>query len=65
MPRWFIEDELKSKQLIDVLPQWRAPKLDINVASLPGRQQPHRLRTFLEAMRIEVPKIPDIILTFS
>lgn len=63
MPRWFIEDELKSKQLVDALPQWRAPKLDINVASLPGRHQPRRLRSLLAVLRVAVPKIPGIVAT--
>lgn len=61
MPRWFIEDELQSQQLVDLLPQWRAPKLAINVASLPGRHQPRRLRTFLEVLRIAVPNVPGIV----
>ena len=60
MPRWFIEDELKSQQLIDLLPQWRAPELAIHVASLPGRYRPRRLRSFLEVLRVAIPKIPGI-----
>ncbi|WP_390622493.1 substrate binding domain-containing protein [Vasconcelosia minhoensis] len=60
MPRWFIEDDLKNQRLIDLLPEWRAPKLTINVASLPGRHQPRRLRSFLKSLRTAVPKIPGV-----
>jgi len=60
MPRWFIEEDLQQQRLVDVLPQWRAPKLTIYVASLPGRYRPQRLTAFLEALRAEVPQIPGI-----
>ncbi|MEL7350594.1 MAG: LysR family transcriptional regulator [Cyanobacteria bacterium P01_A01_bin.116] len=61
MPRWFITDELASQQLIDILPTWRAPKLTIHVASLPGRHQPLRLRHFLAQLTSAVPQVPGII----
>lgn len=61
MPRWFIEEDLKSNQLVDLLPRWRAPMLPIHAASLPGRHQPRRLRTFLKVLRAEVHKIPGIV----
>ncbi len=54
MPRWFIEEDLQAQQLIDLLPQWRAPRLTINVATLPGRHRPRRLTKFLEALRTGV-----------
>ncbi|MEO0852860.1 MAG: LysR substrate-binding domain-containing protein [Cyanobacteria bacterium J06648_11] len=60
MPRWFIEHDLASQRLIDVLPQWRAPQLTIHVASLRGRHRPRRLKSFLEILRTEVPQIPGI-----
>ncbi|MEM8505628.1 MAG: LysR family transcriptional regulator [Cyanobacteria bacterium P01_D01_bin.1] len=58
MPRWFVAKALERQQLVDVLPSWRAPRLTINVASLPGRHRPLRLRRFLEVLRETVPKIP-------
>ena len=61
MPHWFIEDELQSQQLIDLLPQWRAPELTIHVASLPGRYRPRRLLSFLEVLRAAIPRIPGIV----
>lgn len=60
MPRWLIQTELESGQLIDLLPEWRAPKLAIRLAYLPGRRQPKRLRSFLEAIRAAVPLIPGV-----
>ncbi|MFG6106215.1 LysR family transcriptional regulator [Leptothoe sp. EHU-05/26/07-4] len=60
LPRWFIEEDLADQRLVDILPQWRAPRLTIHVATLPGRYQPQRLRRFLECLRIEIGKIPGI-----
>lgn len=60
LPRWFIEEDLQSQKLVDLLPQWRAPKLTINVASLPGRYRPRRLQNFLEVLRAAVLEIPGI-----
>ncbi|MDJ0710691.1 MAG: LysR family transcriptional regulator [Woeseiaceae bacterium] len=61
MPRWFVASELKSGALIDILPTWRAPALDVHVAYLPGRHQTLRLTTFLNALRQQVPKISGIL----
>lgn len=60
LPRWFIEEDLQSQKLVDLLPQWRAPKLTIHVASLPGRYRPRRLQNFLEVLRAAVLEIPGI-----
>ncbi|MEM9807363.1 MAG: LysR substrate-binding domain-containing protein, partial [Cyanobacteria bacterium P01_D01_bin.56] len=60
MPRWLIEQDLSCHRLIDILPKWRAPKLTIHVASLPGRHRPYRLRRFLEVLKQTVPTIPGI-----
>ncbi|MEM9153036.1 MAG: substrate binding domain-containing protein, partial [Cyanobacteria bacterium P01_F01_bin.3] len=60
LPRWFIEEDLQSQKLVDLLPQWRAPKLTIHVASLPGRYRPRRLQSFLEVLRASVREIPGI-----
>lgn len=60
LPRWFIEADLQSQQLIDLLPHWRAPELAIHVASLPGRYQPRRLRSFLDVLRAAIPNIPGM-----
>ena len=61
MPRWFVEEALKSKNLVHVLPTWQAPQLTIHAASQPGRYRPQRLSAFLETIKREVPKIPGIV----
>lgn len=60
MPRWFVADEISSGMLIDVLPKWRAPILDIHVAYLPGRHQTLRLRTFLSVLEDSIPTIEGV-----
>lgn len=60
MPRWFIREDLKNGQLVDLLPSWRAPKLTIHLASLPGRHQPYRLRSFIETLKASVPDISGV-----
>ncbi|GLS26045.1 LysR substrate-binding domain-containing protein [Marinibactrum halimedae] len=60
MPRWFINQELEQEQLINLLPEWRAPSLDVHIAYLPGKHQPLRLRAFAELMVREVGRIPGI-----
>lgn len=60
MPRWLVEQDLQQQQLVDILPKWRAPKLTINVASLPGRHRPRRLQRFLDVLKEAVPLIPGV-----
>lgn len=61
LPRWFVKDDLERQQLIDLLPKWRAPKLTINAASLPGRHRPRRLQSFLDVLKKAVPQIPGVL----
>lgn len=60
MPRWFVGAELQSGALVDLLPAWRAPSLDVNVAYLPARHQTLRLRTFLATLYEQVLSIKGI-----
>lgn len=60
MPSWFIADELANGELVDLVPDWRAPSLDIHVAYLPGRHQTLRLKRFLETIEKAVPEIAGI-----
>mgnify|MGYP001791775218 FL=1 len=60
LPRWFIEDDLNHQTLVDVLPPWRAPRLTIHAALLPGRRRPRRLQHFLDVIRVAVPQIPGV-----
>ncbi len=58
MPKWFIDDELSNKQLINLLPKWQAPALDVHIAYLPARYQPLRLRAFTQLIINEFSCIP-------
>ena len=60
LPTWFIAEDLHQGALIDVLPVWRAPSLDIHVAYLSGRHQPLRLRAFLELLENAITGVPGI-----
>ena len=57
MPKWFVEPDLNSGTLVNVLSSWRAASLELNVAYLPSRHQPIRLRSFVEHISEEVRKI--------
>jgi DNA-binding transcriptional LysR family regulator len=60
LPRWFIENELKSGELMNALPGWQAPTLEVSVAYLPDVHQPRRLRLFLNSLKQSLPDIPGI-----
>ncbi|MEM6782834.1 MAG: LysR family transcriptional regulator [Bacteroidota bacterium] len=60
LPRWFVRDDLDAGRLQDLLPAWRAPSLDINVAYAPGRHRPQRLRVFVDALLGAILSIPGI-----
>ncbi len=61
LPTWFIAGELKTGKLVDVLAGWKAPSLDLNIAYLPGKYQPLRLRAFLDLLKREVPKLDGVV----
>ena len=50
LPKWFIAQELKKKQLVDVLPGWQTQSVPIHLAYLPAASQPRRLSAFLAFM---------------
>ncbi len=60
MPRWFVQSDLQSGALIDILPEWRAAALPINAAFLPAQRQTRRLRLFREHMQTAVTAIEGI-----
>ena len=60
MPRWLIADELASGELVDFIPEWRAPKLTIYAASFQERHRTHRLRKFIKMLKTEVQKISGL-----
>ncbi len=60
LPTWFISDELKRGALIDVMPGWKAPVLDLHLAYLPGRHQPLRLRAFIDFLENSITGLAGI-----
>ena len=60
LPAWFVAGELADGALVDLLPDWRAPSLDINLAYAAGRDQAQRLRRFVEWLQAEVPSIEGV-----
>ncbi|MEL6977330.1 MAG: LysR family transcriptional regulator [Pseudomonadota bacterium] len=60
LPRWFVENDLRAGDLVDVLPDWRAPSLTINAAYLPARRRTRRLTAFLEHISAAVSEIPGV-----
>lgn len=60
MPNWFIADELRAGKLVNLLPKWQAPSLDIHVAYLPGRHRTLRLKAFLDLLETMIPGIEGV-----
>ena len=63
LPRWFVNDDLKAGRLVDMLPDWRAPILTINIAYLPGRHQPIRLKKFIDHLYEGIIGLPGLVAT--
>ncbi len=61
LPRWFVSDELETGSLVDILPDWRAAKLDVNLAYLPARRQPQRLTAFIDMLAARFRDTPGIV----
>lgn len=60
LPKWFIQSELESGKLIDLLPDWRAPTLTIHIGLLNGRYRAYKLQQFVNLMKAEIVNIPGI-----
>ncbi|MEL6596036.1 MAG: LysR family transcriptional regulator [Pseudomonadota bacterium] len=50
MPSWFVANELESGALIEVLPDFRAPRLSVSLAIASGTKRPRRVTSFCDAM---------------
>ncbi|MEL7527140.1 MAG: LysR family transcriptional regulator [Pseudomonadota bacterium] len=60
LPRWFVAEELQKGTLVDLLPDWRAAMLDVNLAFLPARPQPRRLSAFIDVLETGFRQIPGV-----
>ncbi|MEM9761679.1 MAG: LysR family transcriptional regulator [Pseudomonadota bacterium] len=61
LPRWFVNDELASGHLVDVLPSWRAPTLTLNAALLPATRRPRRVTALTDHFAASVAAIAGIL----
>ena len=62
LPKWFVADELEAGSLVDLLPDWRASMLDVNLAYLPARRQPRRLSAFIDVLERGFRDVPGVII---
>ena len=57
MPRWFVDGDLRKGTPVEALPDWRAPKLGINLAYARSGHQTRRLRAFIDVLVSAVPEL--------
>lgn len=50
MPRWLVQGDLDSGDLLDLLPDWRAPRLPVTLNYAPATRDIKRMRAFRDAM---------------
>ena len=62
LPKWLAATELEEGRLFDLLPEWRASRLSLNLAYLPGRFQSLRLRTFIDHLKDKISSVPGLSL---
>lgn len=56
---WTVSDDIAQGRLVHLAPQWRADPLAVHLIYPQARFQPARLRRFIDAMRVAVPKALD------
>jgi DNA-binding transcriptional LysR family regulator len=54
---WLVADDLAQGRLVQLLPDWQAPPLPVHVVFPAARQQPPRLRAFIDAMKAALPQL--------
>lgn len=57
LPEWMLGDTLRSKQLVQVLPEWGISAADVNVVFPTQRHQPERVRTFIDFALARLPQL--------
>ncbi|MEL7139291.1 MAG: LysR family transcriptional regulator [Pseudomonadota bacterium] len=50
VPRWFVEEEIAARRLIEIAPGLRARSLPISIATAATRSRPRRVDAFVKAM---------------
>jgi DNA-binding transcriptional LysR family regulator len=58
---WALREQLDRGELVQLVPEWQAPRLPIWLIYPPARFYPARLRRFIEIMRVAVPKAFGIV----
>ncbi|HDS0951438.1 TPA: LysR family transcriptional regulator [Stenotrophomonas maltophilia] len=54
---WLVADDLAAGRLVQLLPEWQAPPLPVHLVFPAARQQPLRLRAFIDAMKAALPQL--------
>ena len=60
LPRWMVASDLASGALVDVLPDWRAPELDITLCYTPANRTSRRLTALRDAMEHAIAMIDGV-----
>lgn len=60
MPRWLVAEALETGALVDVLPEWRAASLPLQLAYPPSSRQTRRLQAFIAHLKSEADRIPGL-----
>lgn len=60
LPHWFVDDDLQSGKLVEILPAWEPRSLSINAVLLPQRYQSVRIGTFLEHISTTLKATPGV-----
>jgi molybdate transport repressor ModE-like protein len=60
LPTWMVQEDIKSKRLVRVLPAWVAPPLHVSVAWPSSGYRPKRVQALVELLTSELVKIPGV-----
>ena len=53
---WLVEADLREGRLVQLVPGWEAPSLPVYLVFPSSRQMPSRLRAFIDAMKLALPR---------
>jgi len=60
LPHWFVDNDLQTGKLIEILPDWEPRSLSINAVFLPQRYQSVRIGTFVEHISLSLKATPGV-----